>query len=1019
MFCSYYRRFIPNFAEVAKPLHQLTEKGQKFLWTDECNTAFERLKNRMVNSPILAHPDFTKPFVLDTDASDLAIGAVLSQRIDGQEHVIAYASRTLTKSERRYCVTKKELLALVHFVKYFRHYLYGKKFTIRTDHGSLRWLMQFKNPEGQIARWLEILSSYEMKIGHRPGRLHRNADGLSRIPCNQCGIKMLEENNDSETVVNRLSIHSNDENVIDITSLQEENDDIKQVKEWIINGTRPAYTQIKEGSYFLKSIWSQWPRLQLKDDIVVRKWAVLGTDVVFWQAIVPFSHRRMVLKYAHDIKASGHLGVKKTLSKIRQRYYWPGLHNDVRTYVAGCEKCCKRKSPIPSKHAPMQVVRSGYPMERIAVDIAGEFPVTEKGNKYILVIQDYFSKWVECFAMPNMEASTVARIMVNEVVARFGIPNLIHSDQGRQFESALFKEMCKLLQIEKTRTTTYHPQSDGMVERFNRTLASMISMFVNENHSDWDELLPFLTMAYRATEHETTGISPNLLMLGRETTTPLDIAFEMPAAIKSIPANQWVWELQERLERAHKVVRDQTGKSINRQKRYHDRKLSFKALKPEDSVYVLFPVRKSGCSRKWTSFWRGPFKVSEKVSDVLFKINCGRFGSAEIIHLDRIRKASDQVLPGELIEHDMLDLETEAIPLEQDDLYDHESSLETEGRPRREIRKPAWLTDYICSLFRSDMAGQRKGPKIKVTPRKHSVPGFICDYCKVHLGTLMAYKKHVLECLESRFWCDTCGKTFGKIKYKKQHMSRCHADTVAMTVFQAKKPETKTDITPESLNYDSEKEDDNSENNKHDPKCESDKEYEKSDTGNDLKSDSEDSELGADPEILLCEEEKELKHDSEDKLVNLDTRKVNDIRTGRIYRKKCEPMPVIAPIKHMKLPEEDTDMKPDEMRSVKEDTDRKESDLRETKRSSTNIEKVKTDLEISFSVKGGDRTTQTLNVVKDGEQYFSSTSANFGPSFGDMKFNMEDFFGPGTANLRNISVEVQKEQLKIKLNKDD
>ena len=111
-------------------------------------------------------------------------------------------------------------------------------------------------------------------------------------------------------------------------------------------------------------------------------------------------------------------------------------------------------------------------------------------------------------------------------------------------------------------------------------------------------------------------------MLGRETTTPLDIAFEMPAAIKSIPANQWVWELQERLERAHKVVRDQTGKSINRQKRYHDRKLSFEALKPEDSVYVLFPVRKSGCSRKWTSFWRGPFEVSEKVSDVLFKINC-------------------------------------------------------------------------------------------------------------------------------------------------------------------------------------------------------------------------------------------------------------------------------------------------------------------------------------------------------------------------------------------------------------
>ena len=177
-FCSYYRRFIPKFAEISKPLHKLTEKNQKFLWTKECNAAFETLKEKMVSSPILAHPDFTKPFILDTDASDQAIGAVLSQRIEGKEHVIAYASRTLTKSERRYCVTRKELLAVINFVKYFRHYLYGRAFTVRTDHGSLRWLMKFKNPEGQIARWLETLSSYEFKIEHRPGRVHRNADGL-------------------------------------------------------------------------------------------------------------------------------------------------------------------------------------------------------------------------------------------------------------------------------------------------------------------------------------------------------------------------------------------------------------------------------------------------------------------------------------------------------------------------------------------------------------------------------------------------------------------------------------------------------------------------------------------------------------------------------------------------------------------------------------------------------------------------------------------------------------------------
>ena len=773
-FCSYYRRFIPKFAEISKPLHKLTEKNQKFLWTKECNAAFETLKEKMVSSPILAHPDFTKPFILDTDASDQAIGAVLSQKIEGKEHVIAYASRTLTKSERRYCVTRKELLAVINFVKYFRHYLYGRAFTVRTDHGSLRWLMKFKNPEGQIARWLETLSSYEFKIEHRPGRVHRNADGLSRIPCRQCGMAFAGTDI-SGTVIHRVSAQNNDGDQVDIHKLQEESDDIKRLKSWILEGKRPKHTEISEASYFLKCLWLEWPRLEVRDDLVVRRFEVLGTDIVWWQAILPLSERRTVLRYAHDIKSSGHLGVRKTLNKLRQRYFWPGMRNDVSIYVAGCDKCRRRKGQIPSKHAPMQVLRSGFPMERIAVDIAGPFPVSNKGNKYILVVQDYFTKWVECFSMANMEAGTVAKIVVEEVVTKFGIPNKIHSDQGRQFESELFKEMCKLLQIEKTRTTAYHPQSDGMVERFNRTLASMISMFVDENHSDWDELLPYMTMAYRATENETTGMSPNILMLGRETTTPLDIAFEMPAAIKAIPANQWVWELQDRMERAHTFVREQTGKSISRQKKYHDRKLVFDNIQAGDSVYVLFPVRLVGCSRKWTSFWRGPYKVSKTLSDVLYEVNCGRNGALEPIHIERLMKAADQTLPGEDSGEVLADSDIENIEEEESESEDQEDRADQGGRPRRVVRKPAWLTDYVCSLSRSRMGDREPRPRTKMTPRKHKQPGFICNLCKVHIGTIEAYKKHLMQCLEARVYCETCGKTFAKQRFFNQHMSRFHS----------------------------------------------------------------------------------------------------------------------------------------------------------------------------------------------------------------------------------------------------
>lgn len=184
---SYYRRYITKFSHVAKPLTALTEKNTSFIWTEECENAFTTLKGRLMTAPILAYPKIGQPFILDTDASNYAIGAVLSQEQEGSERVVAYASRTLSKPEQNYCVTRRELLAIVHFLKHFRHYLYGQDVVVRTDHGALTWLLKFKNPEAQLARWLEVISQYRLTLEHRAGRIHKNADGLSRRPCSQCG----------------------------------------------------------------------------------------------------------------------------------------------------------------------------------------------------------------------------------------------------------------------------------------------------------------------------------------------------------------------------------------------------------------------------------------------------------------------------------------------------------------------------------------------------------------------------------------------------------------------------------------------------------------------------------------------------------------------------------------------------------------------------------------------------------------------------------------------------------------
>ena len=798
--CSYYRRFIANYSHVAKPLTRLTEKDQRFNWTSECSEAFGRLKHMLVTAPILAHPDFTKPFILDTDASNHAIGAVLSQKTGNEERLIAYASRTLSKSERKYCVTRKELLALVYFVKYFRHYLYGRKFTARTDHASLRWLMNFKNPEGQVARWLEVLSTFSMAIEHRPGRLHGNADGMSRKPCTDDTVTTShsefpqDNTKDLDPSCMHVGSEDTDESMSefdDLKSLQADDDELAVVRSWVQENKRPEFAAIAAEGYILKSLWNQFPCLELYDDLLVRRQENLDEDnVVTFQVIVPKKARRSILYACHDMQTSGHLGVTKTVSKIKQKFYWPGLQSDVRSYIAGCDACSKRKGPILSKRAPMQIVRSGFPMERIAIDILGELPETPRGNKYIVVIGDYFTKWTEALPIPNMEACTVTKVLVENVLCRFGIPQVIHSDQGRQFESNLFQEMCKLLGIHKTRTTPYHPQSDGMVERFNRTLAAMLSAYVSENHRDWDEQLPYVTMAYRSTEHETTGMSPNMLMFGREVSTPLDLVYELPNLSKPIPNNQWVWELRDRIERAHTLVRQYTQQAMHRQKRYRDSRTSFETFKIGDQVFVHFPVKKVGTSAKLTPFWRGPFKVTGKLSEVLYKVNCGRNNAEQIIHCDRIKLCRQQVLRGELEQSDIEgheeghahEPETNDEPeADRDNEIDEIEELESDHQPimdtdrdyesdrKRVRRKPVWAKDYVFSC---------RMVNTKVTPRKHNNMAdkakTRCTWCKELFEEGDQYEQHMIKCYRNRWTCHACGNTFKLKSYLEKHKRTQH-----------------------------------------------------------------------------------------------------------------------------------------------------------------------------------------------------------------------------------------------------
>ncbi|CAC5363264.1 Retrovirus-related Pol polyprotein from transposon 297 [Mytilus coruscus] len=392
---SYYRKFIQGFSKIAKPLFDLTKKDKKFHWNQDCEDSFLELKNKLMSAPILAFPQVGgNNFIFDTDASAYAIGAVLSQVQDGKERVIAYGSRCLDKAERNYCVTRREMLAVVFFTKYFKHYLLGRKFLLRTDHGSLTWLQRFREPDGQIHRWIQQLSQFHLVIEHRPGNKHGNADAMSRLVtsdgeiCKQCAmpwnysysgpvkseIKEMKEGevatlsdeseNESERperagaspvrrgrkpnrpkqAKQKKKPSSELDNLEFIRQQQEEDDVLKEIlKLKLDDREKPEREEICCESRDFKSYIARWEQLVVKNDVLCLLWQEdVGKPRL--KICIPRSITDEVLWYLHDAKTAGHQGVAKTLEKAKiSPFYWQGMRKSVKYYVSKCEICGERK----------------------------------------------------------------------------------------------------------------------------------------------------------------------------------------------------------------------------------------------------------------------------------------------------------------------------------------------------------------------------------------------------------------------------------------------------------------------------------------------------------------------------------------------------------------------------------------------------------------------------------------------------------------------------------------------------
>ena len=590
----YYRRFVKDFSSVASPLYDCIHHGvQKISWGSAQEAAFQEIKNRLSSPPIMAHPNFELPFIVDSDASQVGIGCVLSQEIDGKERVIAYASHKFNKAERKWHTTDREFFALVMACRLFKSYLYGRRFTMRTDHQALIGL-QRKSKEftGKLARWWTELSLYTYSLVYRRGVSHGNADGLSRQPHFEEDDEVIA---DDPGEVNALQATPADP--VDIISLQRGDPTISFIVQHICKYPgKPLNSRVnKDDDEYLRHFKRHWRQYSVKDQILR-----MGKLVVMPRAGIPG-----LLFVLHDSPLSGHMGKTKTLKSVNGRFWWPGLATDVYAYVRSCWECQARKPDVNKTYAPLCPSEpTSAPWDRLAMDIVSLPP--SNGYDKVLVIVDYFSKWVEAFPIRNKNASTIASILYQEIYSRYGPPSYLHSDRGTEFISQVVHQLSQISSVYQTHTAAYSPRADGQVERQIRTLADMLAKYYNDKGNWYDYLHPCL-MAIRSSVHETTGFSPFQVMFGRTPRLMVDLNYGLPATSSQKHPNTYR-ELQSRLRDVYSDVKRNQSRVAERMKQAYDskRKVGVGRFTAGQWVWVHVPPVHRG---KLLPKWEGPFLV--------------------------------------------------------------------------------------------------------------------------------------------------------------------------------------------------------------------------------------------------------------------------------------------------------------------------------------------------------------------------------------------------------------------------
>jgi hypothetical protein len=428
--------------------------------------------------------------------------------------------------------------------------------------------------------------------------------------------------------------------VKELGEAQRNDPDLKKVIAVLEGAEPPSQGELSLSSPASKFYWLGRASLSLVKGVLHIKEPESG-DL---RVVVPREFVPKILSLLHDLPLAGHPGRDRTLEKVKEKFLWFGVRSDVERWVQGCKLCAQNKKGGRLAHGEMRNYHAGAPMQRVHLDFMGPLPRTASGNEVILVMVDQFTKWCEIVPLPSQTAEVTARAAVNEFFSRFGCPFEIFTDQGRNFESQLFRALCDSLQIHKARTTAFRPSGNGQVERFNATIMNAVRCFTGSSQNRWDEFLPQIAGAIRSSVNRATGFTPNFLMLGREVTTPATLMYSVPGnGGDSGEVRDYVSDLIEQMRKAHETARARLGSYQETQKRNYDLRLLERSYQVGDVVYVLNPAVPKGKCRKLCEPWRGPGVVVRVVSPWLYRVKL-RSALVTVNH-DKLKPCKDRQLP--------------------------------------------------------------------------------------------------------------------------------------------------------------------------------------------------------------------------------------------------------------------------------------------------------------------------------------------------------------------------------------